>query len=366
MFVAIATPEYSIFQFSLSAAFDKKNHRYGLLIKRLIDHRLVERAQGLLAAGALVDAVHARVRRRQRDHYRRDRVMIHRVTVFGSVIVFGAGGMLGRQMALELRQRGIAARLWARADLDIGDLDALRTRLAEARPSLILNCAAFTKVDDCETDPCFAMRVNGEAVGVMAEAARISDALLIHISSDYVFRGDAVRPYREEDPTGPPESLGAYGRSKLDGERRILAAGCRHLLIRTSWVFGPGGANFVDTIRKAAATRPELRVVTDQRGRPTYSADLAGGTFTLIDRDAEGIVHVANADECTWHEFACEIIRRCGLATPVHPYTSAEFPRPAKRPAYSVLDTARCDSLTGRPLRSWRDALVAYLGTAPP
>ena len=280
-----------------------------------------------------------------------------------NIVVTGAGGMLGRQVSAELSRRGAQFRALAHAELDLAQLDRLRERLGELRPQLILNCAAFTRVDECETQPEYAMRVNGHAPGVKADYARETGALLVHVSSAYVIPGIATQPYREDDPTADPATLSAYGRSKLEGDRRILASGCRHLIVRTSWVYGVGGANFVDTILKAAATKPELSVVNDQRGRPTYAADLCTGIFALLDRGAEGIVHVANSDECTWYEFACEIVRQAGLTTPVRPCTTAQFPRPARRPAYSVLSLEKYVQIVKAPLRSWREALGAYLAT---
>jgi dTDP-4-dehydrorhamnose reductase len=285
---------------------------------------------------------------------------------FDHVVVLGAGGMLGRRIVARLDERGALYRAYARSDLDITDARTLRRLVAEPHPSLIINCAAYTRVDDCETHIEQAMAVNGAAVGELADLARELDVQLVHISSDYVFAGDGGRPYREDDPTAPPESLSAYGRSKLEGDARILASGCRHLIARTSWVYGPGGSNFVDTIIKAAATRPELKVVDDQRGRPTYTVDLAAGIMALLDRGASGIVNVTNSDECTWFDFAREIAAALELKTPIHPCTSAEFPRPAKRPAYSVLDVSRYAQLTGAPLRSWREAVRAYLAHRAP
>lgn len=283
------------------------------------------------------------------------------MALFDQSVVLGAGGMLGRCVVAELTRRGAPHRAFRRAELDIGDFEAVRRRLLDARATIVFNCAAFTRVDDCQTQRDHALRINGEAVGVLAETARRMDALLVHVSSDYVFGGEGTRPYREDDPTAPDEALSAYGLSKLTGDRCIVASGGRHLIARTSWVYGAGGPNFVDTIIRAARSRPELKVVDDQRGRPTYAVDLCDGIFQLLDRGAEGVVNVTNSDECTWFEFACEIVRRAGLSTPVRPCTTAEFPRPARRPAYSVLDVSRFVALTGAPLRSWRDALAAYL-----
>jgi len=286
----------------------------------------------------------------------------------GRVMIFGAGGMLGRACAAELQRRGRPHDALRHADLDIGDEAALRRTLAAVRPSLIINTAAFTRVDDCEQQRDHALRINGHAPGVMADVAASLGATLVHISSDYIFGGEGTRPYREEDPPAPDDRLSAYGLSKLEGDRRVMAAGGRHLILRTSWVFGPGGANFVDTILQAATTRPQLKVVNDQRGRPTFAPDLCAALFALLDRRATGVVNVANSAECTWYEFAVEILRQAGIGTPVAPCTTAEYPRPAKRPAYSVLDLDRFAELTGRPLRPWPEALAAHLAirTAAP
>lgn len=283
--------------------------------------------------------------------------------LFQHVVVLGAGGMLGRACVGELQRRGASHRAYRHADLDLADEAALRRAIPSPRPSLIINAAAYTRVDDCETQADTAMRVNGHAPGVLAEIAAADGAMLVHVSSDYIFGGEGARPYREDDPPAAAESLGVYARSKLEGDRRVLAAGGRRLIARTSWVFGPGGANFVDTIISAAATRPQLKVVNDQRGRPTYAPDLCAGIFALLDRGATGLFNVCNSDECTWYEFACEILRRAGSSTPVAPCATAEFPRPARRPAYSVLDLSRYTACVGRPLRSWRDALTEYLAT---
>ncbi len=276
-------------------------------------------------------------------------------------VVLGAGGMLGTALSAALRRRPGRVAALTRADLDLTDGDAVRARLADLRPDVVFNCAAFTRVDECESNEPAAMRINADAPGAVAQTARGLNARFVHLSTDYVFAGDRPAPYRESDPPGPPEALCVYGRSKLLGEQQVAAAGGRWLIVRTSWLFGPAGPNFVATILKLARTRPELRVVDDQRGRPTYASDLADALIGLCERGAEGIVHVANAGACTWFEFAREIVRRAGLATPVHPCRTEEFPRPARRPANSVLDTTRFEHLAGRRLRPWADALADYL-----
>lgn len=282
------------------------------------------------------------------------------------VLILGAAGLLGTPMTqLAAARTGTRVTALRHADLDITDAASVRARLAELRPDVVINCAAFTKVDDCEREQDLAMAVNGHAPGVIAAAARDAAARFVHVSSDYVFPGDTPEPHRETDTPGPAERLSAYGRSKLLGEQTVHAAGGDTLIVRTSWVFGPAGPNFVRTIRQLARTRPELRVVSDQRGRPTYAPDLAAAILDLVVRRVTGIIHVANAGPCTWFEFAREIVAASGLATPVHPCTTAEFPRPARRPATSILDTQRFDALVGRPMRDWRAALRDYLLVEP-
>jgi dTDP-4-dehydrorhamnose reductase len=223
----------------------------------------------------------------------------------------------------------------------------------------VVNCAAFTAVDRCEQEEDLATAVNGTAVGHLAQACDRVGALLVQVSTDYVFPGSGSRPYREDDPVGPTS---AYGRSKLVGEEaaRIVE---RHLIARTAWLCGRGGPNFVEAIRRQAESgRSPIRVVADQHGSPTFCDDLADALLDLVARDARGVLHVAGSEATTWFGFACEIVRQLGAGVPVVPVTTAEFPRPAPRPAYSVLDTGRLQSVLGRALPPWRDALARYLG----
>lgn len=278
------------------------------------------------------------------------------------VVVLGAGGLLGTPLCRLLAGRpGVQLHAFGHGDIDTTDPVLSAARLSATRPEVIINCAAFTRVDECETQVERAMATNGKAPGQLAATAREIGARFVHVSSDYVFDGTKKGPYVEEDATGPDASLCVYGRSKLAGERAVQAAGGQWLVVRTSWVFGPDGPNFVASILRAARSQPALRVVNDQRGRPTYAPDLAAGILDLLDAGAAGLVHCANAETCTWFDFACEIVRRVGLATPVRPCTTAEFPRPARRPANSVLDTARFERLCGRSIRSWREGLGEYL-----
>jgi len=270
------------------------------------------------------------------------------------VLVTGAGGMLGTavQAAVPSTVQLVALR---HGDLAIEDAQAVERAVARERPEWIVNCAAYTQVDRAEAEPEIAQRVNAIGPANLARAARQRGARLLHISTDYVFDGRAARPYREDDPVGP---LNVYGRTKLAGEqavRDILPQG--HLIVRSQWLFGVGGPNFVATILRLARERPELKVVNDQRGRPTYAPDLAVGLWKLISCDARGTVHCANEGEATWFDVARAAISAAGLRTPVVPCTTADMPRPARRPQFSVLDCTRYEGLVGSPLRPWQAAL---------
>ena len=254
-------------------------------------------------------------------------------------LILGAGGMLARGLAAERP----GARSLGIAELDVTDTAALARAIVPG-VSVVWNAAADTRVDLCESDPGH-LAVNDVAVGEIARLCREAGALLVHVSTDYVFDGRPGRPWREDDPVDP---VNAYGRGKLGGERRALASGAEVLVVRTSWVFAPGGVNFVDTILGLAASgREELKVVDDQRGRPTFAPDLARGLVKLVSVGARGLVHFANAGETTWYGLAREALARAGFSSvSVVPCASDEFPRPAARPANSVLDTSRYEALT--------------------
>ncbi len=283
------------------------------------------------------------------------------------VLIAGARGLLGTPTT-SLFQRADSVEVLALdlPEFDMTDSAQIEARTGDYRPDLVINCAAFTAVDDCEQKEELACRVNGDGAGILAQASEKIGARFIHISTDYVFDGDATEPIPEDRPTGSPERLSAYGRSKLLGEKRIAACHPGALIVRTAWLYGPHGRGFPDAILRAARERASqkdghLRVVNDQTGSPTYGPDLAEAIFTLGGLDVTGIVHVTNSGGCTWHEFACEILRLSNIDVPVIPVTSAEFPRPAKRPSYSVLDNRRYVEAVGRPLRRWQDALAEYL-----
>jgi dTDP-4-dehydrorhamnose reductase len=224
---------------------------------------------------------------------------------------------------------------------------------------VVWNAAADTRVDLAESDPAH-LAVNDVAVGVLAGLCRDAGALLVHVSTDYVFDGRPGRPFREDDSVAP---VNAYGRGKAGGERRALASGAEVLVVRTSWVFAPGGVNFVDTILGLAASgRTELKVVDDQRGRPTFAPDLAGALVKLVGAGARGVVHFANAGETTWFGLASEALARAGFShVRLVPCATSEFPRPAARPASSVLDTSLYERLTGERPRPWTEALDDHL-----
>lgn len=269
-------------------------------------------------------------------------------------LILGAGGMLARGLAAE-RPGAVSLGI---SELDVTDAAALARAIVPG-VTVVWNAAADTRVDLCESDPGH-LAVNDVAVGEIARLCREAGALLVHVSTDYVFDGRPGRPWREDDPVAP---VNAYGRGKLGGERRALASGAEVLVVRTSWVFAPGGANFVDTMLGLAASgRTELKVVDDQRGRPTYAPDLARALVRLVSAGARGLVHFANGGETTWYGLAKEALARGGYSqVRLVPCTTAEFPRPAARPANSVLDTARYERLAGEAPRHHLEALDEHL-----
>ena len=269
-------------------------------------------------------------------------------------VILGAGGMLGRALGREFPE----AERFTRAALDITDVAALRAALTPDT-RLVLNAAADTRVDAAESDPRHLL-VNAVAVGALAALSRKLDATLVHVSTDYVFSGKAIRPYREDDPVDP---VNAYGRAKLMGERRAFEEGREVLVVRASSVFGMGGVNFVDTIlKRVEGGARDLSVVNDQVARPTFAVDLAAAIRRLVDKRVTGVVHFANAGDATWFELASEALAREGRADVlVRPVPTSAFPRPARRPPWSVLDTSLYERLTGGVPRSWREALGEYL-----
>ena len=272
-------------------------------------------------------------------------------------LITGAGGMAGTDLHAELVNRGEQVTALSRTDLDITDSRAVNACVEEHAPSVIVNCAAYTKVDQAETEEAAANAINGSSVELLASAANRVGALLVQISTDFVFDGSASAPYDVTDQTRP---LSAYGRSKLLGE--IAAAHAdKHLIVRTSWLFGIHGHNFVEAIRNQVRKGNPLRVVSDQRGKPTYTPHLANAIIRLAMADVRGVMHYADEDECSWYDFAVAIAGDY----PVAAVTSDEFVRPAKRPAYSVLSTERYERVTGVAPESWREGLREYLALRP-
>ena len=264
--------------------------------------------------------------------------------------------MLGTDLQEELASRDEHVVALSRADLDVTDSRLVNAAVDEHAPDVIVNCAAYTKVDLAEEHEAIANAINGSAVELLGAAANESGARLIQVSTDFVFDGAKREPYEVNDVTNP---VSVYGRSKLLGE--IAAAHAKkHCIVRTSWLFGVHGPNFVEAIRNQIrkGTNP-LRVVSDQRGRPTYTPHLARAIVRLAMQEAQGVVHYADADECSWFDFARAIAEGSGVE--ILPVTTDEFPRPAKRPAYSVLSTERYERLTGVTPESWREGLQEYL-----
>lgn len=274
----------------------------------------------------------------------------------GQILLIGADGMLGRAWTRLLENERTTFATPGRAELDLvsGDLSS-----AVAGFGTVVNCAAWTDVDGAESQEAEATELNGRAVGRLADACKQAGATLIHYSTDYVFNGSENRPYPIDADRRP---VNAYGRSKAEGEKRIEASGCRHLTIRTSWLYAPWGQNFVRSMVKLCRERDELRVVDDQRGRPTSAEALAEGSLTLLRAGAEGFVHLTDGGECTWFGFAQEINRlAAGGRCRVMPCTSDAFPRPAERPSYSVMDLGPAEGVLG-PIPDWKERLAGVIG----
>ncbi|MDH6623365.1 dTDP-4-dehydrorhamnose reductase [Streptomyces sp. LBL] len=277
-------------------------------------------------------------------------------------LVTGAGGMLGQDVLARLTADGEQSVALDRAALDLTDPAAVQRALERHRPAVVVNCAAWTAVDDAETREAEALRINGDGPAHLAAACAATGAVLLHVSTDYVFAGDATTPYAEDAPTDPRS---AYGRTKLAGEQAVLKTlPDRGYVVRTAWLYGAGGPNFVRTMIRLAGERDTLDVVDDQRGQPTWSADLAGllldlGRGALAGTAPAGIYHGTSSGETSWYGFTREIFRLLGTDPDrVRPTTSGAFTRPAPRPAYSVLGHERFGPAGIEPLRDWRAALT--------
>ena len=273
------------------------------------------------------------------------------------ILVTGANGQLGAELA-HLRIDGIELRGCSRHELDITSLEQTRSVIAAYNPDIVIHSAAYTAVDKAESEPDEAFRVNAAGTRNVVLAARECGAKLCYISTDYVFDGMGSTPYNEVDRTNPRT---VYGKSKLAGEQAVQTLHDRFFIVRTSWVYGKYGNNFVKTMLKMADERDQLKVVHDQIGSPTYTLDLARFLLGLVQTDYYGIYHASNSGVCSWFEFAQAIFEESGKTIQLDPCTTDEFPRPAPRPAYSVMDHSaiRINGLAD--LRPWREGLVHFL-----
>jgi dTDP-4-dehydrorhamnose reductase len=272
------------------------------------------------------------------------------------ILLTGRNGQVGSELEAILHP----AVATDHAALDLSDADAIRQTVRMAKPQVIINAAAYTAVDKAESEPDLAMRINGVAPGVLGEEAKRGNALLVHYSTDYIFDGAKRSPYLETDPTNP---MSVYGRSKLEGETRIRASGCRHLILRTAWVYGRGG-NFVRAILRQAEKGAALRVVNDQVGAPTWARDIARVTSDVLNKRAEGVFNVSAAGSSSWYEVALEILSLVGRKVDVKAVSTAEYGAKAPRPAYSVLDTSKLRASGVTPIGDWRGRLAEHLKSA--
>jgi dTDP-4-dehydrorhamnose reductase len=271
------------------------------------------------------------------------------------LLVTGAAGMLGRDVMLAAGNAGHQVVGFGHAELDIADAAAVAAKLEGERPDVVINCAAWTDVDGAEQAEAEATAINGAGAGNVAAAAASAGASVVYVGSDYVFDGSKAAPYVETDQTAP---LSAYGRGKLAGEEATRAANKRHFIVRSAWLFGTGGGNFVETMLRLAADHGEVLVVRDQVGSPTYTWHLAYGIVRLIEGVEFGIHHMAAAGACSWYEFAREIFEQANVECKVMSATTEMLGRPAPRPAYSALASQREHAIE---LPSWQDGLAAYL-----
>ena len=275
------------------------------------------------------------------------------------VLVTGAGGMTGAELVRQAREKGWEVAAFTRAELDVTDAGAVEGAIGRERPDVVFNAAAYTAVDAAENSPELAMAVNAAGAGNISRAARISGAGVIHISTDYVFDGTSRKPYRPDDRPAP---INVYGESKLAGELAVKDECPNHVIVRTSWVFAHEGKNFVRTMLRVANERREIRVVNDQHGCPTSSADLAAALIRvaefMMEAQVVGTFHFCNANPTTWYEFADAIFDARGGDRPkLIPISTEEFPTPAQRPRWSVLDTSSFEKTFGMMPRPWRAAL---------
>ena len=276
-----------------------------------------------------------------------------------AVVLGGKTGLLGQALCMAMTRRGWNVHALGREDLDIFDRPAVEDFLARSGATTLFNTVAYTKVDQAEDEPAEAARLNRQLPLTLGQACRKAGVPLVHYSTDFVFNGKKKCPYTPDDA---PDPRSVYGRTKLQGERELLGLDLPGLLIiRTSWLFGPCRINFVTRILELAATRPELSVVDDQIGSPSYTPDLAANSLALVESGASGIFHLANSGQASWCELAAEAVRGADLPCRIKPIHSSEYPQKACRPAYSVLDLAKFTAATGITPRPWLQALREFL-----
>lgn len=278
-----------------------------------------------------------------------------------TALLLGGNGLLGQALQQVLQKEGWTVLAPKHAELDLTNPELLTRRVEELAPEVIFNAVAYTRVDDAEEHPQDAMALNRGLPALLGRIVQGTAMYLVHVSTDFVFNGKSRRPYVEADPVDP---LSVYGRTKLEGEQALLE---RHLdnccIVRTAWLFGPERKNFVSTILHHAKKMPELRVVHDQTGSPTYTLDLAQACLELVNVRATGLCHVVNSGQASWCELAAEAVRLANYPAKVRPIPSSEWPQKAVRPAYGVLDTSHYTALTGKTMRPWIQALQDYVFT---
>ena len=281
------------------------------------------------------------------------------------IIILGAKGQLGNEFQeLEKQFPSFTFFFYDVAEMDIVNKDLVEKGISEIKPDYVVNCAAYTAVDKAETDKELAYAINSEAVRNIAVACAVNGVKFIHISTDYVFDGEASEPYNEDSPVNP---FSVYGLSKLHGEKEALQADKEVIIIRTAWVYSTYGNNFVKTMLRLMKTKPEIGVVADQYGSPTYARDLAVAIMQIISdgKWVPGIYHFTNDGVINWFDFASEIRKLSGLSCVIHPITTEQYPTPAKRPKYSVLDKTKIQRTFGIKLKNWKESLEDCLRKMP-
>jgi len=279
------------------------------------------------------------------------------------ILLAGAGGILAKELARLIREHKSRYALTAlsKFDLDITHELAVRRALKDVRPHLVINCAAYTAVDDCDVKKELAFLVNAEGAGILARECVRAGSKILHISTDFVFDGKKKKPYKEKDT---PHPLSVYGKSKLEGEKLVKKHCKDSLIVRTAWLYGASGDNFVRTILDLARSRDVIRVVSDQVGSPTEARELSQALLALIEKNKKGIYHACGSGVCSRYEFALEIVRLSGMSVAVHPIKAKDYPLPAKRPKNSALDCSKLRRATGFKFKPWQETLAEFFERA--